>query len=74
MTPIPPLPPSGRFTRCVRESSRAVVQAEAITVSVKYLTSNSAVLRLGTIPLERTLRTRDVGRALGSLPIIVIGS
>jgi hypothetical protein len=36
--PTLPLPPSGRFTHCVRESSRAAVQAEAINVSVKCLT------------------------------------
>jgi hypothetical protein len=37
--PTPPLPPSGRFTQYIRESSRALVQAEAVTVSVKYLVS-----------------------------------
>lgn len=31
--PTPPFPPSGRFIESVRESSRAVTQAEAITVS-----------------------------------------
>ena len=32
--PVPPFPPSGRFIEHVRESSRALTQEEAVTVSV----------------------------------------
>ena len=31
----PPFPPSGRYIEYVRESSRALTQAEAVTVSVR---------------------------------------
>ncbi|KAI9463691.1 hypothetical protein BJY52DRAFT_1253125 [Lactarius psammicola] len=31
--PVPPLPPSGRFVEYVRKSSRALTQAEAVTIS-----------------------------------------
>src|SRR6266852_9390998 len=31
--PTPPFPPSGRFVESVRESSRALTQVEAVTVS-----------------------------------------
>jgi hypothetical protein len=31
----PPFPPSGRYVGYVRESSRALTQAEAVTVSIR---------------------------------------
>jgi hypothetical protein len=55
----PVLPPSGRFIQCIRESSQALVQAEAVTVSIRYLDFQfSPSLRIGTALLVRALRMR----------------
>jgi hypothetical protein len=53
----PPFPPPGHYVEYVRESSRALTQAEAVTVSVRtsVMVSNFChCVLLGTIVLARS--------------------
>jgi hypothetical protein len=61
--PVPPLPPSGRFIEHVRKSSRALTQAEAVTVSAHIsIPISIVVVGLGAVLLVRAFCVRGALR------------